>query len=301
MSFSFTDFTAALKAGARLSAEDVLAVRREVWPDGRISDDEARALFEIDRLAADPAPEWADFFLEALCDHVVNGKEPRGYIDMPNAAWLVEEIERGGGPASGLELALVVKVIERALNGPAELKSWVLARIEEEVLRDGRVDAHEAGLLRRTIFASGGDGALAVSRDEAELLWRLKDSCRDADNAPEWKTLFVQGVGNHLMAYNSYKPLERGEAARLEAFMDDRRNSVLGFFSRMRGANPVNEARGLFGGDDAPKTDHEAAVDEARAISGSENDWLQAHVDADGARDAYEEALLAFVAGESGG
>lgn len=298
MSFSFTDFTAALKAGQRLSAEDVLAVRRQVWPDGRISDDEARALFEIDRLAPNPAPEWAEFFLEALCDHVVNGKEPKGYIDLPNAAWLVEEIERGGEPVSGLELALAVKVIERALNGPAELKSWVLARIEEKVLGDGRVDAQEAALLRRTIFASGGDGALAVSKDEAELLWRLKDSCRDADNAPEWKTLFVQGVGNHLMAYNSYKPLERGEAARLEAFMDDRSSSVLGFFARMRGANPLGEARELLAGD-APKVDHDAAVDEARAITGNENDWLRAHVDADGARDPYEEALLAFVAEES--
>jgi hypothetical protein len=300
MSFSFTDFTAALKAGAPLSAEDVLAVRREVWPDGRISDDEARALFEIDRLAADPAPEWADFFLEALCDHVVNGHEPRGYIDLPNAAWLVEEIERGGRPPSALELELAVRVIERALNGPAELKSWVLARIEEAVSRDGRVDAREAALLRRTIFASGGDGALAVSQSEAELLWRLKDACREADNAPEWKTLFVQGVGNHLMAYNSYKPLERGEAARLEAFMDDRSSSVLGFFARMRGANPLGEARGLFGGGDAPEVDHDAAVADARAISGSEKDWLQAHVDADGARDSYEEALLAFVAEESG-
>jgi hypothetical protein len=299
MSFSFTDFAAALKAGAHMSAEDVLAVRRAVWPDGKISDDEARALFEIDRLAADPAPEWADFFLEALCDHVVNGKEPKGYIDLPNAAWLVEEIERGGEPVSRLELALAVKVIERALNGPAELKSWVLARIEEKVLGDGRIDAPEAGLLRRTIFASGGDGALAVSKDEAELLWRLKDACRDADNAPEWKTLFVQGVGNHLMAYNSYKPLERGEAARLEAFMDDRRSSVLGFFSRMRGNNPLHEARGLFGDRDGPKVGHQALVNEARSITGSEKDWLQAHVDADGARDPYEEALLAFVAEES--
>lgn len=298
MSFSFTDFTAALKAGQRLSAEDVLAVRREVWPDGRISDDEARALFEIDRLAADPAPEWADFFLEALCDHVVNGKEPKGYIDLPNAAWLVEEIERGGGPVSGLELALVVKVIERALNGPAELKSWVLARIEEDVLRDGRVDAHEAALLRRTIFASGGDGALAVSKDEAELLWRLKDACREADNAPEWKILFVQGVGNHLMAYNSYTPLERGEAARLEAFMDDHRSNVLGFITRVFSSNPARGARDLLAGD-PERPDHDAAVAAERAITPAENDWVQAHVEADGIRDPYEEALLAFVAEES--
>ena len=50
MSFSYSDFAAALKAGARISAEDVLAVRRWVWPDGSVSDDEAEALFELNRL-----------------------------------------------------------------------------------------------------------------------------------------------------------------------------------------------------------------------------------------------------------
>jgi len=298
MSFSFSDFAAALKGGASMSAEDVLAVRRTVWPDGKISDEEARALFEVNRLGRDPAPEWGEFFLEALCDHVVNGQEPKGYIDIANAAWLVEEIERGGEPVGGLELALVVKVLERALNCPAELKSWALARIAEAVLRDGRVDAHEAGLLRRIIFASGGDGALAVSKDEAELLWRLKDACRDSDNAPEWKTLFVQGVGNHLMAYNSYTPLEREEAARLEAFMDDRRSNVLGFIARVFTSNPLSGARDLLAGDPA-RPDHDAAVAAERAITPAEKDWVQAHVDADGVRDPYEEALLAFVAEES--
>ncbi|HYN46847.1 MAG TPA: hypothetical protein VES64_09160, partial [Allosphingosinicella sp.] len=68
MSFSFSDFAAALKCGVSMSAEDVLAMRRTVWPDGKISDEEARALFEVNRLARDPAPEWGEFFLEALCD-----------------------------------------------------------------------------------------------------------------------------------------------------------------------------------------------------------------------------------------
>jgi hypothetical protein len=110
--------------------------------------------------------------------------------------------------------------------------------------------------------------------------------------------LFVQGVGNHLMAYSSYQPLERGEAARLEAFVNDHRSNVLGFFARMQGANPAAEARKLLHGDDAAP-DHDAAVAAANAITGSENQWLQGHVDADGARDPYEEALLAFVAEES--
>lgn len=311
MGFSFSDFAAALKGGARLSADDVLAVRRSVWPDGKVSDAEAESLFALNRLAADPAPEWSDFFVEALCDYVVNAKPPRGYVDEANAAWLIDQVDRDGGPITATELDLVVKLLESALNCPAALKAWALAQIEAAVLtgegptrrngpvRPGVVDAAEAKLLRRIVFAAGGDGALGVSQDEAELLWRLKDACRDADNAPEWKTLFVQAVGNHLMAYNSYKPLERGEAARLEAFVNDHRSNLLGFFSRMREARPVSAARDLFGGE-APKVDHEAAVDAARAISPSENDWLQGHVQADGARDPYEEALLAFVAEESG-
>jgi len=298
MSFSYSDFAAALRAGARISAEDVLALRRWVWPDGAVSDAEAEALFELNRQAGDAEPEWADFLIEAMTEYVVNAKPPRGYVDEANAAWLIDQVDRDGAPVTATELALVVKILERALNAPAPLKAWALRQIEESVLRDRRVGDDETALLRRILFAAGGEGALSVSRDEAELLWRIKDACLDADNGPGWKTLFVQAVGSHLMAYASYKPLERGEAARLEAFIEDHRSSVLGFFSRMRAASPAAEARRLLAGE-GPAPDHDAAVAAARAIIGAEDAWLSAHVDADGARDPYEEALLAFVAEES--
>ena len=312
MSFSFSDFAAALKAGARLSADDVLAVRRAIWPDGKVSDAEAEAVFELNRLACDPAPEWGDFLIEAMTDYVVNARAPRGYVDEANAAWLIDQVDRGGGLVTALELELVVKLLESALNCPASLKAWALRQIEQSVLngegptrrdgpvRPGVVDEAEVKLLRRIVFAAGGDGALVVSQDEAELLWRLKDACLHADNAPGWKTLFVQAVGNHLMAYPSYTPLERGAAARLEAFVADHRSSVLGFFARMRQADPAGEARRLLAERDRPAPDHDAAVAAAEAITPSEGQWLQSHIDADGARDDYEEALLAFVAGESG-
>jgi hypothetical protein len=299
MSFSFSDFAASLKAGHRLTPEDVLAVRRAVWPDGRVSDAEAGLVFDLNRLIGEPSGEWRDFFIEALTDYVVNQKAPRGYVDEANADWLMSEVDRDGAPVTRLEIELVVKVIERALNCPARLRSWALARLEEAVVRGTKtVDAGECALLRRLVFAPGGEGALVVGSDEAELLWRLKDACRDSDNAPEWKTLFVQAVGNHLMAWSSYTPLDRGEAARLEAFVNDGRSSVTGFFSRMRGTNPLAEAAKLF--KDAPRIDYDAALAAAEAITPEEQDWLDRHVEADGARDPYEEALLAFVAAEKG-
>jgi hypothetical protein len=299
MSFSYFDFAASLKAGARVSADDVLALRRAVWPDGAISDAEAEALFDLNRLAVDPGPEWVDFFIEAMTEYVVNQKAPRGYVDDGKANWLIGQVDRDGEVVSPLELALVVKVLEQALNAPAALKSWALGQIEQGVLKgDGRIDESEVRLLRRIVFAAGGDGALVVGQDEAETLWRLKDACLAADNAPGWKTLFVQAVGNHLMAYSSYKPLERDEAARLEAFIGDHRSNVFGFFARMRGASPAEGVRDLLGGR-APHVDRDQAVDAARAITPHEDGWLQSYVHADGKLDPYEEALLAFVAEES--
>ncbi|HEX8654212.1 MAG TPA: hypothetical protein VF693_03185 [Allosphingosinicella sp.] len=299
MTFPFPDLARSLKDGAAISADDVLAVRREVWPDGSISEAEAEALFELNRLAGDADPAWPDFFLEAICDHLLNARAPKSYIDEAGAAWLIGQIDRGDEAADAVELELVVRLLERALNAPDALKAWALRRTEAAVLDDGRVGDDEAKTLRRILFAAGGDGAAVVGQEEAEALWRIKDATLAADNAPAWKTLFVQAVGNHLMAFSSYRPLERAEAQQLEAWAADHRSSVLGFIARMRPAGGVGEALRAAFPREQSAAEHDAAVDAARAVTPLERRWLEGHVEADGARDDYEEALLAFVAEES--
>jgi hypothetical protein len=310
MSFSFADFTSSLEAGSAVTAEDVLAIRRAVWPDGAVARAEAAALFDIHRRARESGVEWGDFFIEAIADHVLNGTEPHGYVDEETAAWLTGELDRSGEAISAVELELVVRILEKALGAPASLKAWALAEVERCVLtgrgatrrdgelRPGVVDEAEVKLLRRIVFAGGGDSALLVGQDEAEMLWRIKDATLGADNAPGWRQLFVQGVGNFLMAYSSYRPLERPEAARLETFMNDRRSSVLGFLGRLgrpdfEGARKVFEAGGA-------AEDHDAAVAAAGAVTASENAWLQSSIARDGRTDECEEALVRFLEEESG-
>ena len=46
MTFSFSDFAASLRDGRQVTPDDVLALRRAVWPDGRVSDAEAGTVFE---------------------------------------------------------------------------------------------------------------------------------------------------------------------------------------------------------------------------------------------------------------
>jgi hypothetical protein len=55
-----------------------------------------------------------------------------------------------------------------------------------------------------------------------------------------------------------------------------------------------------FGRTEPSAAEHQASVEAAKAVTPVEQGWLQSHIDADGARDPYEEALLAFIAEEQG-
>ena len=63
---ALNELTERLKAAGTITAEDVLALRRQVWPDGRIGDDEAELAFTLNDAVRTPSREWADFFVEAL-------------------------------------------------------------------------------------------------------------------------------------------------------------------------------------------------------------------------------------------
>lgn len=309
MTYSYTTLSAALENGGTISADDVLGVRRWVWSDGEIAaaEAEAEAVFALNRLAINPSREWVDFFVEAITEFVVNQQPPRGYVDEANANWLMTQIDRDGRVDTLGELELLVKVMDSALNAPQSLKAYALRQIEHTVtsgegptrdggsLRPGAIDDVEVTLLRRLIFAGASEGALTVSRDEAEMLWRIKDACKEDQSNPAWQKLFVQAVGNHLMAKDGYRPLDRTEAHRLETFVEDSRGNVGSFLARM--------SRSLGAG--GIKLDPEVrtsglAVDETRSTRVDDSAWLKQHINADGTLDPFEKALLAFIVEEGG-
>ena len=96
MSFQFDHFAAAVRAGGEISARDTLALRQWAWSDGLLSQRDAQALFELNSHARSTDPEWITFFTQTLCDYVINGSEPKGYVSEENALWVIEEIDRDG-------------------------------------------------------------------------------------------------------------------------------------------------------------------------------------------------------------
>ena len=317
MSMHFRDLAERAAADGTISAEEILGLRRDAWSDGKIDQSEAEALFVANNHLSQVSPEWADFFVEALTEYVVNGSEPRGYVDEAKADWLAAQIDRDGLLESMAELELMVRTMEKALSVPPEMRSYALDQLEHAVvdgtgptrkgsgLLSGCISAAECALLRRMIFASGGDRPAAVSMAEAEMLFRIKDASLDGDNAPEWELLFVQSVANFLLGFGGDEPLSHARAVELESFMSSAGAGIGGFLGTMAQADVSAGFGSLLslGGpshDSSESRDIDAEVEEVATITGEESSWLHTQLEADDQLDPYEKALLAFIAEETG-
>jgi hypothetical protein len=305
MTFQFDHFAAAVRAGGEISATDTLALRQWAWGDGVLSQRDAQALFELNSHAKSKDPEWIAFFTEAVCGYVIDGSEPKGYVSEKDAIWVIEEIDKDGVVESAAELELLVRLSEKAIDLPNVLKFYALDQIERIVVtgegptRDGdaqrnTVTAAEAQLLRRLIFSSGSHGPALVSREEAEMLFRIKDACLESENAPEWERLFVQGVANHLQGFSAYSPLTRERAEQLESFMRSSSPSIGGFFRRMGSLDLTAGLAEIFRSPDGPR-DYDAEAEDAAKISAPEKGWLDHEIARRAGVDRYEQALLDFV------
>lgn len=310
MDHEWSELVARIVQAGRVSEGDVLELRDAVWSEERIPQPVADGIFLINDRCETDHPAWVEFFVEAIEHFLLHQKPPFGFLDDEGATWLRAKIDHEGRIGSGNELELLVGILEGAENAPDDLKSYALTEIERTIMtgegatrlgaiRPNCVDEAEVLFLRRLIFAGGGEGAIVVSSNEADMLFRIKDATLDAANAPGWLQLFVQAVGNHLLAHSDYRQLSIEEATRLNAEMDRNTPSIGGFFKRMIpnehfGRGTIVEAfKSIF-----PQRDHR--VEPEQSLTVEEASWLKTRIAADDVTDIYEKALLTFLIEETG-
>jgi hypothetical protein len=316
MDEELTELLARLMQAGTVTNGDVMMLRDAVWTDESIPEPVVDALFTLNDTLTSHSTVWTDFFIEAIEYYLVDQCVPQGFVDETCADWLQARVDKNGKVASLTELELLVSIIERAESAPEDLRQYTIAQIEnvivsgegptrtDGIIRPNCIDAVEVELLRRLIFAGGGEGAIIVDSREADLLFRIKDTTLHGDNATSWLRLFVQGVGNHLMAHSDYRPLSRDEALNLQDFMDNDAPSLGRFFKRMMpsdkiGYGTITEVfKTLF-----PKPEDRfakrLALDNSHLITPEEAGWLKTHITADEEVDAYEKALLTFIIDEA--
>ena len=283
----------AISEKAHVSTEDVLRLRREVFGDHVVDRDEIALLFRLAEQAPAGDREWAQFLAEVTTDFFVRQKTPAGYMTEEDADFLLACF----GPAeqtSALKIETLCHMLREARQVPARLIDFGLATVKAHVLADGRVDACEVERLRTFVFAAGGDGNVAVSQAEAELLFDLNDLSREGDNDPTWIAFFALAISNHLMAHIGYQPLSREEYLRVEQNMADHSVNVGGFMGRMANGGLSGFAT-AFRKDTTRRDQNEARAAqaaEAEKVTSSEADWLADRIGRDGSYCSAERALI---------
>ncbi|MEO0688851.1 MAG: hypothetical protein AAFY51_00995 [Pseudomonadota bacterium] len=310
MTTHFIDLAQRAAQDGRVSSEELLALRRQGWGDGVIHRDEAEALFALNNALEERSEEWCDFFVEAIGEFVLNGTPPRLQCNDEEAAWLIDRIDHDGVVESFAELETMVRILERAENTPMRLKDYVLKQVEREVLtgvgptRCGgelastHITQAECSVLRRVVFASGGHGPAAVTRFDAEMLFRLKDETLAEDNAAEWDELFLDGVSNFLKGFTlPNAQLSHERKLELHAFIADNKPNVGRFFGRMvKEAPHVANSMGVVFGNRKGGPDYTALQVAGEQVTDYEQEWLEGMIDADGEVDELESRLLARIA-----
>jgi hypothetical protein len=297
---------------------DITRFRRVLYEDGVISPDEAELLFRLNEGCALKDPAWGALFVEGITDYIVFQERPQGYVTASNAHWLIDRVSKNGKVTSRTELDLIVNVLDKARWAPISLAKFALEQIKHAVitgtgplragmiLPPGMISEGEVDLLRRVLYAFGGDGHVAVTRDEADILFDIDEAVEHSEANPAWTDLFVKAVANVIMAASGYSVPTREEALRQEATLDhpEQKTSVLAFLlstvhsnlDAVKDAyqNQTAEERAL-----AHLEHQRIEIITNEAITEVEATWLANRIGRDGRLSPSEQALVAYLKHQS--
>jgi hypothetical protein len=305
-------------ARGSIDDSDIAGFRRVLYEDGVISADEAEIVFKLNDGCATKCAGWAEFFVEAITDFIVYQERPQGYLTAANAHWLIDRISKDGRIGSRGDLELVVNVLDKARWAPVSLVTFALQQVKYAVitgtgplrkgiaLKPGTITDGEVDQLRRMLYAFAGDGHVAITRDEADVLFDIDEAVAGAAPNAAWTDLFVKAVANVVMATSGYRVPSREEALRQEASLQspEQQTSTLAFLLSMVRANldsvkdsyldQTAEDRAL-----AHLEHQRIEIITNEAITEAEAGWLVGRLGRDGRLSPSEQALVAYLKHES--
>ena len=69
-----------------------------------------------------------------------------------------------------------------------------LEQLKQDLLADGIIDAEEVKTIKEVIYEDG-----KIDKDEADFLFELNDAVSGKENAPEWKSLFIDAITSFML------------------------------------------------------------------------------------------------------
>jgi len=304
MSFRRDERIGEMRGKGSISANDVTKLRRGIFSKGYVTAEEADVLFAMHDACPVQDPAWSAFLIEAITDHIINRADPRGYVTVDNAGWLIARISQNRIVETNTELELLIRVIEAARWSPPSLSQFAIEQVKHAVetnsgpIRSGRtiapgvVTETDTQLIRRLLCAFGSDANFAIMRAEIAALCAINEASMTEINHPSWADLFVKALANVLMFASGCSAPPRSE--------------VLGGAVEPSAAAGLKAIWPLYKQTDA-ETRALARLERQRleivtreVIETDDIDWLLAHLERAGLTPA-ERLLLEFLKGEGAG
>lgn len=197
-------FPACVIAGKnRLTADDLLLLRRYTFPEGIRSAEDVIVILALDTLCPEKCTGWRDYFVESLADYIVNRCHPAGSLDTMNAVWFEQVFAKDRVICSPHELELLLHLIDLAPPAPAALTALALDQLAIALAeRRGPLQACRAAehaslslddiaYVRRVLKHACSNGRLLLDERERTTLLRI-DGAMKGIRVPEWLDILAE-------------------------------------------------------------------------------------------------------------
>ena len=202
MSLSNLSYPASVIAGkACLDADDVVLLRKHMFPSGLVSTADAADLIAVHKASPETSPEWDRWLVETVASFIVQRNDPCGALDAGNARFLVEHLSVNGIVATPAELEILLHAMELAAEVPEELTLLALGQLK--AVFHAQLGAYAAGrrakrkgisqcdidYVYRILRGSVRHGRLVLHLNEIAALEAIDALVCDEINHPAWHFL----------------------------------------------------------------------------------------------------------------
>ncbi len=109
-----------------IDADLVRRLRFDLFRGDALTQDEADALFSIERSVRPDCPEWRDFFIDVIVDFLLWQQRPSGVLNEAQAEWLMGQADRARTLTA---FATLVAALEEAHRTPGWFAAAVRGRV----------------------------------------------------------------------------------------------------------------------------------------------------------------------------
>lgn len=120
---SLEEIREAIVRSGSITASDVVALHDIVYHDGKVMQDEAEFLFNLRKELNDLGnlKAWDSFFIQAICDFILDDERSPEAVDDLEARWLIDQIGEDG-IIDDVEQKLLRRLHDEAKHFPKSLQ-----------------------------------------------------------------------------------------------------------------------------------------------------------------------------------